>query len=71
MYKGQAVVTKLGNGVVLGFEAFDENGKQLPNSVKDNGRRVQVQLDNPSNWIGYETHGHPYFFRSDLHEFKP
>lgn len=71
MHKGQAVVTTLGNGVIVGFEDFDMNGRQRPNSMADNGRRIQVHLDNPRNWACHESHGHPYFFRSEVSELKP
>lgn len=73
MHKGQRVETPLGRGFVIGFERFDAKGNWIPDSTedRDNTSRVHVELDNPSNWIGFEEHGHPYFFRSDLSEFTP
>ena len=72
---GQRVSTKLGDGEVLGFEIFFDNGRKsaisyssFPEGQVDT-RRILVKLDNPSNWIlSSEKQLHPYMMYLDIKE---
>lgn len=70
----QHLMTPLGPGKVVGFERFTPEGQQAPDSLTDRPDdicRVQVQLDTPENWVCHATSKtHPYFFRSQLNDYK-
>lgn len=44
------VLTDHGEGVVVGWEAFDRDGKSIELSTEDNGNRVAVKLNDGHSW---------------------
>ena len=63
---GDRVTTPLGAGTVEAFERFDDKGMSLEPSNTDQGGRVVVKLDDPTQWAAHATHGNPYMFRSEI-----
>lgn len=67
MYKlNQRVNTKFGGGVIVNFEVCGPSKAFLVDEY-ENGARIGVRLDTPSNWLLHDkTNGVPYFLPSDL-----
>ncbi len=63
---GERVATCHGFGKVQGFEQFDANGSQIADTLKDNGGRVLIELDDRTKWPCHSVAGGYYAFRSDL-----
>ncbi len=62
---GQRVTTDYGNGTIIGFETFGEDGWATEHSVYDNGEsRIVVELDFPDNFH-LNKYGNPFFYRGD------
>ena len=62
---GQRVSTGYGDGVVLGFESFNESGFSKQHTLMDNGHsRICVKLDNPKDFMNGQ-YGNPFFYRND------
>lgn len=60
---GQRVLTPYGEGTVLGFEAFGDDGMSIDHCQVDNGvSRIVVQLDRPEDFAG-GVYGNPFFTR--------
>lgn len=65
--QGDRVNTPHGPGTVAGFEAFDDKGRNVEPSTTDNGRRVIVQLDDPSAWPAHTVATTPpHYFRDEV-----
>ena len=62
---GQRVNTEHGEGVIIGFETFGEDGWATDHAQVDNGvSRIVVKLDVPNMFYGGKL-GNPFFYRSD------